>query len=592
MHSVVRAFLLGITSLFLVAAGASAATASKPVPGRLLVMPQAGVGPAAFQGQLSRLGAKAVGSVVHGRVKIVSVPANAEDAVASALRHSGLVRFVEQDRSLPPTSTTADDPYYGKEWHLATIGAPTAWDNARGAGITVAVLDTGVDGTHPDLQGQLVPGWNIYDNNSNTADVYGHGTEVAGVVAALSNNALGVTSVAWNAKIMPVRISQPDGMAYLSDIASGLTWAADHGARVANISYAVSGSATVQQAADYMRSKGGVVVVAAGNSGGLVSTAPSNSMLSVSATTSSDTLASWSSYGNYVDLSAPGVGIWSTTNGGGYAAVSGTSFSSPITAGVAALVLSVNPALTPTQVDDILTSTAVDLGTPGYDEYFGYGRVDAAAAVAAALNTQTDTTAPTASITSPGGGATVSGTVTVDVNATDNTGVTKVELYVDGQLVGTDLSAPYTFSWDTTGHADGSATLTAYAYDAAGNKGSAAPVAVTVSNNTTSTVSDTQPPTVVITSPANGSQVSGTVKIDVSAQDNQAVSQVECLVDGAVLGVSTSSPLQCNWNTRKVAAGTHTISAQAVDAAGNQASTSIQVTVAGGSPQGHGKGKK
>ena len=181
----------------------------------------------------------------------------------------------------------------------------------------VAVLDSGVDPNHPDLQGQLVPGWNLYDNNSNTSDVYGHGTKVAGVIAAASNNAIGVTSLAWNTRIMPVRISLPNGSAYTSTIASGLTWAADHGARVANISYSISGQATVISAAQYLPGKGWLVCSSAGNDGSNLPTSSTDAIITVSATDSGDNIASWSSYGDVIDVAAPGDGIWTTLNGGG-----------------------------------------------------------------------------------------------------------------------------------------------------------------------------------------------------------------------------------------------------------------------------------
>ncbi|MHB8747461.1 MAG: S8 family serine peptidase [Gammaproteobacteria bacterium] len=431
------------------------------------------------------------------------------------------VEFAEVDRRVPVQVTTANDPYYANAWHLAKIGAPTAWDTAKGDGVIVAIIDSGVDSTHPDLAGKLVPGWNLYDNNSNTSDVYGHGTEVAGVVGALSNNSLGVTSVAWNTKLMPVRVSMSDGSAYLSTIANGITWAADHGANIANCSFAtLTGSSTIQNAANYMRSKGGIVVVAAGNYGTLDSTPNTTAMISVSATDSRDALTSWSSYGPYVDVAAPGAGIGTTTNGGGYAAVSGTSFSSPMTAAVLALEKSANPALSNTQLESILESTAVDLGTPGYDYYFGYGRINAAAAVATVITNTTpvaDTTAPTTNIASPTGGTTVSGTVSV--------------------------------------------------------KGTSATVTVNVSN-----LADTTAPTVTILNPIAGSTVSGTVPVKLSSSDNVAVTVLSLTIDGKLLMTSNSGTLSYSWNTRKIAYGTHTISAMAKDAAGNITNKSITVT--------------
>lgn len=455
--------------------------------GHILVKPRNAVNDADFGALIGRHGGRDYGSLRATRMHIVTVEAGQEESAIQALALAPEVEYAELDRLVEPETTTANDPNYGNAWHLATLGAPTAWDVAKGSGVTVAILDSGIDGTHPDLVGNLVAGWNLVDNNSNTSDVYGHGTEVAGVVGALSNNGIGVTSIAWQTQLMPVRVAQTSGSAYISTIASGITWAADHGARIANASFAtLTGSPSIQSAANYMRSKGGLVVVSAGNSGTLDTTTDSTAVISVSATTSSDALASWSSYGSYIDVAAPGSGIWTTKMGGGYAPVSGTSFSSPVTAGVLALMMSANPTLSNNDLETLLKNSAVDLGTPGYDQYYGHGRIDAAAAVDAAtkFGVTIDTESPTASINAPTGG-TVSSTIVVTAGADDNVGVARVELYAGTTLLGTSTTAPYTFTWDTTSTANGDTSLQVHAYDEAGNRGSSASVTVTVSNTST-----------------------------------------------------------------------------------------------------------
>jgi subtilisin family serine protease len=307
------------------------------VKGHILVAPRAGVSDEQFHGAVNAHGGRVVTKLGDLDVYVVALPEHAsERAVAALLTHHPRIKFAEPDQWVAP-GLTPNDTYYGNAWHLHMVQASVAWDYALGNGITVAILDSGVNGTHPDLQGKMVPGWNFYDNNDNTADVHGHGTKVAGVVAATSNNATGVTSIAWNAKLMPIRISAPDGYATWSTVASGLNWAANNGARVANISYAVHGSSTVQSAAQYMKNKGGVVVNSAGNSGAFDAAAASDAMISVSATNSADSRTSWASWGAYVDVAAPGEGIWTTNSGGGYSTVAGTSFSSPLTAGIVAL---------------------------------------------------------------------------------------------------------------------------------------------------------------------------------------------------------------------------------------------------------------
>jgi subtilisin family serine protease len=549
------------------------------VPGYILVQPRPGLPRAAFDKVLGGHGGRVIGKLDDLDVYVVSLPPTAsEKAVAHALAQHPHIKFAEPD-ALIPSSFFPNDTYYTSEWHLQTIGAPTAWNVATGSGVTVAILDSGIDASHPDLAPQLVPGWNFYDNNSNTADVFGHGTEVAGVVAALGNNSMGVAGVAFNARLMPIRVTDTSGYASISALANGLTYAADHGARVANMSFAVQSYASVISAAQYFMNKGGVVLNSAGNYGTLDSTAPSNALVSVSATTSSDTFASWSSFGPYVDLSAPGVSIWTTTMGGGYGAVSGTSFSSPLTAGVAALVMSANAALTPSQVVSVLESSAVDLGSAGYDDDFGYGRVSAANAVAAATSTiAADTQAPSVAISSPTGG-TVTGLVAVNVAASDNVGVTRVELLVNGAVLASDTTAPYGFSWDSSILAGTSATLVAKAYDAAGNVGTSKAIALTVAGVTTS---DTTPPTVSIAQPLSTSTpLSGKVTVTVNASDNVGVTRVEFLVNGSVVATDTASPYTFSWDTTALAGTTPVISARAYDAAGNVAtSTAISVSVA------------
>lgn len=545
--------------------------------GHILVAKKAPTSDAIFEASLGP-DAKSLGKLRGLEVHVVNVPPGSEEAVVARLRANPYVEFAEVD-ALRAHEGTPNDPGFSSEWHLTKIAAPQAWDVATGGGITIAILDTGVDGSHPDLAALLVPGWNLYDNNSNTSDVYGHGTSVAGTAAASMNNGIGVAGVAGAARIMPVRISDPSGWAQLSTIAQGLTWAADHGARVANISYYVADSSTVISAANYFRSKGGVVATSAGNTGALSSTAATSSMFVVAATDSTDARASFSTYGPAVNIAAPGVGIYTTANGGGYRSASGTSFSSPIVAGAAALVLSKRPDYSPAQVDSVLRSTSVDLGTVGTDQYFGAGRVNAYAAVAQAASSGTgDTTPPTVSITSPTGG-TVTGTVIVSVSATDNVGVTRVDLRVNGVTVATDATSPFQMTWNSATVANGSVQLTAAAYDAAGNTAVSAARTVTVSNTSSG---DTTPPSVSIASLSPSSTlVSGTISVLINATDNVGVSRVDLLVNGSIVGTSNTGPFQFSWNSASIADGSATLAGRAYDASGNSAtSAGMVVTVA------------
>lgn len=563
---------------------AHAQAAADWAKGRLLVMPRAGLQDSdvdkiakTFGGSARRVG--------KSELRIIDLPPQAsETATLARLAHHPQLKFAELDRRVRLTLAT-NDPYGGSEWHVPKVRADKAWDTTQGNGVTIAILDSGVLATHPDLVANLVPGWNFYDGNNNTSDVYGHGTAVAGAAAAAANNGAGVAGIAGSAKIMPIRVTDTAGYGYYSSIAQGITYAADNGARVANASFAtLYSSSAVQSAAQYMKSKGGLFIVAAGNSGADDGSPATSSMIPVSATDGSDAKASWSSFGNYVAVAAPGVGIWTTNSDGSYGAWSGTSFSSPITAGVVALMMAAKPALSASQIESLLYSTAIDLGTPGRDPYYGYGRIDAAAAVAAAAAaTAADTQAPSVAISAPLGGSTVSGLANVDVSANDNVGVTRVELRVNGSTVASDSVAPYQFSWDTTLTPNGTATVVAYAFDAAGNGKASTSVSVNVSNASNilpPAPSDSTPPAVTITNPINGSKVSGMVPIGVSAADNSGNSGIKqsLYINGALKASATGGSLSYNWNTKKLASGQYTITAAATDAAGNQTRTSVQVT--------------
>lgn len=549
-------------------------------PGRILVMPRAGMPEAALGRIVKENGGGTARRVGQSELRIVDLPPGLEKQSVDKLARHPLIEFAELDQYVAPAAAS-NDPYFGSAWHLAKVGAATAWDVSTGAGVTIAVLDTGVDASHPDLSARMVPGWNFYDNNANTSDVHGHGTGVAGAAAATLNNGTGVASIAGSARIMPVRIADANAWATWSRVAQGLTWAADQGVRVANISYnGVAASSSVRSAAQYMQGKGGVVVVAAGNNSKDEGISPTTTMIPVSATDSADLLTSFSSWGDFVAMSAPGIGIWTTVRGGSYQTWNGTSLASPVVAGVVALMMARNPSLSGAQVEQALFASSVDLGNAGRDPVYGHGRVNAAAAVAAVddLVSNVDTRAPSAAIVNPVANLTVSGLVTVDATATDDKGVARVDLLVNGIKVASDSSAPFAFAWDSTKVASGMAELKALAVDAAGNVGASAPVAVNVAN--TAVAADTVAPVVAITSPANGARVSGTVRIDVSASDNQGSAGIsnELYVSGKRVASGTGGALSYSWNTRKAKAGSYVIEARSRDAAGNVSTTSISVT--------------
>jgi len=546
--------------------------------GRILVQPAPGVTDAKLASLLARHNANSVAKIQQIGLHLVNVPAQAEDRVTNALSHNPNIAFAEKDILLKLEASIPNDPRYTDQWHLSMIQGPVAWDNVTGSGIIVAVLDTGVDPNHSELQAKLLPGYNAVDDSATSSDINGHGTAVAGTLGAIANNNSGVASVAWDVSILPIRVTnQSNGYAYFSDIAKGLTWAADQGAKVANISYDATSSSAISSAARYMKQNGGLVVVSAGNSGSDLGYSDNPDLISVSATTNTDALASWSSFGNYIDVAAPGANILTTNLGGGIGAWNGTSFSSPVVAGVVALIMSANTQLSPAEVENILESSAKDLGNSGWDNKFGHGRINAAAAIDLALNSSStiDDQAPTVTI-QMNNNSTASGTQPVSVTANDNVGVDKVELYANGSLIGSDLVAPYAFNWDTSTNNNGNILLEAYAFDAANNMGKSQ-LNIIIDNPI---IEDNEAPSVSILSPTNGATVSGNVKINITASDNIGVAMLSCEVDSLLIGmINDSTNYTCNWNTRKVSKGLYTITVKALDASGNSASTSISVNV-------------
>jgi hypothetical protein len=583
--------LPGVHRLSLAALAVASALAGAPVlaqttdahaAGRILLMPRAGLSDAALGRILQAEGAGKARRIGKSELRVVELPAGRERALVQRLARHPHVKFAELDR-IVTHDLAANDPFLGSQWHLPKIVADGAWSDTTGEGVIVAVLDSGIDTAHPDFAGKLTAGYNFSGGNTDVSDVKDHGTKVAGSAAAAVNNGVGVAGVAGGARIMPIRVSDSTGTAYWSSIASGLTWAADRGARVANVSFnGAAGSSSVLSAARYMKSKGGLVFVSAGNNNTDPNYANTDDVIIVAATNKSDAKASFSNFGDHVHLSAPGEAIYTTTWKQGYASVSGTSFAAPIAAGTAALVMAANPGLTNTQVQQILFSTAVDLGAAGRDITFGHGRVDAQAAVAAALATlppAVDSQAPTAAIQAPLGSTTVSGLVPVDVSAADNVGVAKVELLVNGKVVATDTAAPFAFSWDSAQVPNGMASLVARAHDAAGNVGPSATVSVNVAN---ATAIDATAPTITALTPADGSTVAaGSVSVSGSASDNAGLPGLVLTlsIDGRAVASSTGTgTLKYNWNTRKLKRGSHTLTLQARDAAGNVSIRSATVT--------------
>lgn len=306
------------------------------------------------------------------------------------------VEFVEPNYLLLPNRMPNDPLYTRYQWNLPLIHADEAWEVTPGKeDIVIAVVDTGVDLLHQDFQGKLVDGYNVVADNDNPQDDNGHGTHVAGIISAKTNNTLGIAGVAWFNKIMPIKAMGGDGTGSSFDIAKGIRWAADHGARVINMSVGnYNHSAILHEAVQYAYNKGIVLVAASGNDNTDQSSYPAvyPEVISVAAVDDRSERANFSNYGNYIEVAAPGVDIPSTFLDNEYAALSGTSMACPHVAGLAGLILSANPELGVEDVRDIIQKSSMDLGPTGWDTQYGHGLINVAQALQLATNQQEEKT--------------------------------------------------------------------------------------------------------------------------------------------------------------------------------------------------------
>jgi thermitase len=333
----------------------------------------------------SQMGGQVQGTIPGIGVQVVSVPEGQEIAKVKAYSSNARVTYAEPD-FVAEAVGSPDDAYFGLQWGLARVQAAQAWDVTTGSdSINIAILDTGVDLDHADLANKVISSVD-FTHSTSLDDVYGHGTHVAGIAAAMTNNGVGVAGLGYTSTIMNVKVLSDAGAGAYSWIASGIIWAADNGADVINMSLGgPSESSTLEYAIDYAWNKGVVVVAAAGNSGTDSPFYPAyyTNCIAVAATDANDARTSWSNYGDWVDVAAPGASIYSTLKNNSYGYMSGTSMASPHVAGLAALVFTtVSDANGDGKLNDEVRSrieaTCDDINVSG----IGSGRVNAYEAVA------------------------------------------------------------------------------------------------------------------------------------------------------------------------------------------------------------------
>ncbi len=332
--------------------------------------------------------------IVHVNKKLKFVVIETEeslDIIRSKIKSP--IDYIEYDEVFTITESakySPSDPYFGYQWNLYSINVTGVWDTWIGSNNTiVAVIDTGVDYTHPDLSANYVNlGYDWVNNDNDPMDDNGHGTHCAGIIAAVTDNGIGIAGIA-QVKIMAEKVLNEKGIGYSSWIANGIVHAVDSGAKVISMSFgSPAPSMTIKRACNYAWKKGCLLVAAAGNDGlgRLNYPAAYLSVVAVGAIDENDKRAYFSNYGKGIELVAPGVDIPSTYLNDGYKLLDGTSMAAPHVSGVAALIWSYKPTLSNRDVRIILDKTAYDLGNIGYDYHYGFGKVDAYKAFLEVIN--------------------------------------------------------------------------------------------------------------------------------------------------------------------------------------------------------------
>ncbi|GAA2870841.1 hypothetical protein Acy02nite_19900 [Actinoplanes cyaneus] len=558
MNRSVRRLTVGIISSALItaagAAGSAPATAAD-TPVRVMIGLKPGYDAKAGLPTLDALGLR--NAEASGRshsallsalgAKTLSVPQSRVNSTLASLRQDPSVAYAELDVKRKTSVVAPNDPAYtqGYQAELGRLNVPAAWATTTGSDVTVAVVDTGVAPVG-DLAGKVLPGYDFFNYDSDPTDdgVFPHGTVVSSLIAATADNGAGMAGVCWQCKILPVKALDRNGDGFDSDIAQGIIYAVQHNAKIVNLSLGGYGySKTLANAVAYANAKGVLVVAAAGNENTSQKSYPAAlpDVLAVGGTDTSksgDYKVSFSNYGSWVDVSAPAVTAGMYSDGSYHYGLEGTSFSTPLVSGVAALVQSAHPEYSGWS----LWSSIIRSGRKGSRNWNSYGIVDAAKA----LTFGTDATPPTVSRALPAQNTVVRGTVTITPYGLKDagSGVRLVEVQRNGAFAGWSYTGPAFAPKLNTAGLNGPISIRLKVTDKAGNVGYSGYRQLIVDNS--------KPKLTVTSWPRNKAKVRGTITIKATASDaTTGIAKVVVFVNGKVVATDTRSPWTLGVNSAK-----------------------------------------
>jgi subtilisin family serine protease len=514
-------------------------------------------------------------------VVTVEVAADESADALATLRKDSSVAYAEVNGVYWASGVEPNDPWTWRQWNLAKTGVPAAWERTTGASdVVVAVIDSGVT-VVPDLAGAVLPGKSFIGANetSTVTDEAGHGTMVASVIAANTDNGAGIAATCWVCRILPVKVLDRNGSGSYADIIEGINYAVDEKVDIINLSLGgPDDSAAVRAAIKRAVDAGITVVAAAGNDGGTQwefdrsYPAAYPSVISVGATDENDEPFGFSNKGSWISMAAPGEAWMDATDGEPDLAL-GTSFSSPLVAGTAALIKANHPEATSAEIRSVLLTTAEPLGST-----FGGGRLNAAKAVTKLA--YTGRTAPAIRITGPATGSAFKSAFTIGVvTGADTVSVGGTVSGTDEALVA-DTTAPWSLSW-TPDATDGPRTITVTATDAQGDTTTASlPVVI-----------DRVAPSITGATPAQLAKVKGVVTVGATGvSDNANVAYASLYADGVLVGKDTTAPYSVKYTSTK-RNGTVKLEWRVFDKAGNSTvykrsiiadNTAPKVSISGG----------